>query len=273
MSAIKNITRNIMKILPVAALILMLFLSGCKSVPPLTAADVEGYTPDTGVNDTRYYFYGGFLVGSWSDGEWRSLNDVSGDSEESNLFLLKDILLPRQYALYGREKSLGMSNEMLITTSDFMGGFPTDMTEKLTPYSEKISEQYVDPRLFRLPVKLSTALSATAIPDNAFYVGFTQSGANTNTVLATNSSRSILPKSISYNGEPTTADKEQINNMLKAAGITTVPNLTGYVRADFDNDGYDECLIVAHQSCLCRSSNCRRKERKRSRQLCHSIIP
>ena len=254
--------RAIIKTFFAVSLMCMLLLTGCKPVPPLTAKDVEGYVPpDTETNGTLYYVYGSLLVGSWSNGEWHSHNDIGGSRENSYTFYLKDILSFRHYSVYSRDESLGVSGEMLMLTSNFIGGFPDDMTEKLAPYSEKIDRDYVEPRLFRLPVTLSSALSATPVPDRGFQIGFAQDGVNTKAILATNSTKNILPESIAYNGEATAADKEQIKAMLATSGITTAPNITEYIRADFNNDGRDEYLIVANSDYYELSAAAEKKEK------------
>lgn len=234
----------------IALLLTAVFLGGCSLFADKTvnnAGTDNDANPNTGAKTAAspplYFIVNNYLVGSWQDDSWRSMNPTDGESYVGETaFYIKDLLAQKEYALYAQDKKLTAANSIGMYIGEGLGGFETTAEESLLgPYSNgKGSYDYYS--IFTLPQILGNECQEIIVPDYAFSFSFDNPG----TIIATNSNSDLLPQKVVRGEGLNDFGKGKLMTMLAENGLETAPNFTDSLRGDLDNDGKDEYIMIAN---------------------------
>lgn len=203
--------------------------------------------PDAG--GPVYCIVGGNLLGSWENGAWKSLNDVTGgyEPDSSGDFYFRDILSVPRYTLYSRNAKLGYSDFALITTHEGLGGFSDgDYTSLFAPFAKESSSSFW-PESMEIPLsaKLKDEFGETKIPDYGYPLRFSYGEID----LAINSDADLNPfHKIEWEDEAGALDPDHdaLREILSKNGIRGKTHFDQTATLDMDGDGKEEKLLFAN---------------------------
>jgi len=234
----------------IALLLMTVILGGCSlfanNTNNNTGSDNDtnpNTDTETAISSPLYLIVGNYLVGSWQDNFWHSMNPVDGDSYGGDTtYYIKDLLAQKEYNLYNQEGKLAAANSIQFCIGEGLGGFETTAAESLLgPYSNR-KDSYDYYSIFPLPQVLGDGCQDIAVPDYAFSFSFD----NQNTIVATNSTADLLPRQIIKGAGLNDFGKGKLMDMLAENGLETAPNFTDSLSGDFDNDGKEEYIMIAN---------------------------
>lgn len=243
--------RNRLHISMIALLLMMLILGGCTLSTNDTgtkAGDDNAAGPDTSTETNSsiplYFIAGNYLVGSWQDDSWQSMNPLDGESYGSDTtYYIQDLLAQKEYNIYNQEGKLAAANKIGFCIGEGLGGFESAEVEGLlSPYSNGKDSSYDYYSIFPLPQVLGTECQDITVPDYAFSFSFD----NPDAILATNSTADLLPQKVVRGEGLNDFGKGKLMDMLAENGLETAPNFTDSLSGDLDNDGKDEYIMIAN---------------------------
>lgn len=252
------------RVIVIALLLISLTLGGCTRIvsksPKDGKIDLSADSQPRSVLPTnnhisqpQYFFINHSLLGSYDDDGWHSLCDIDNQTDGGRkTFYAQDLLKQNSYYVYDGNGLRGESKQIVWTTGEGgLGSFEDEGTaKKLAPYGELYEPVAGDsslPRIFNIPIAAGQELSDLKIPDYSFFTKFIVNNENTSKFeLVTNRAIQPYPREFNDGLEATTGGIQRLNDLFRENHMeNTVANFIKCLSGDFDNDGYNEYLMLA----------------------------